>query len=310
MDGVVKLSYKISVSQMKMFHPDAGGCPRRWALHYLAKVPRQTTEALLDGIMSHECLDDHYKLSERDWLAKWPAEFTGTEASLVEHKRAKFAALSVAMLHYAPHSKMPPISEADYMLDIPQIDTSFYIKPDLWADREIFVDWKTTGGLNKKYVFALQQPDFWAPMPEPPKTLLFRGKRKPLRMLRDDLQARLYAHGLMQRWKTREITARWVYGSKKFKPGVTPRVWTVEHTFRRQDTAEWVEQYIWPIAQSMNTIRKAYVEKKMDTPLLVPAVPDSCEHTGHFCDAMAHCGIVNNPSPISIKHLRLPVLPA
>ena len=45
-----KMRFRVSVSQIKMFHPGAGGCPRKWALHYLSKVPRIPGPALTDVI--------------------------------------------------------------------------------------------------------------------------------------------------------------------------------------------------------------------------------------------------------------------
>jgi hypothetical protein len=289
--------FKISASQIKMFHPGAGGCPRKWALHYLAKVPRLPGLALTDGIRLHECIAQHFHLSADEWTKRWPT-FWQPGLSSEDQARVKTAQLALAMIAQTPAGGMPPLSETTDMLEVPELDTSVWIKPDLQRDRKIFVDWKTTSAVSKKSEWCLQDPKWYEGA-----TYI----KADVKFLKDEIQARLYAHGLMSLWHEVKIQARWVYGSKKFGPTDSPRVWIVEHTFQRAETREWVEANIWPTVRVMNTIRAAFEAGKIDSALLVPHNGDSCGHTGRFCDALGHCGF--QPSPITVAKLHLPVRP-
>ena len=299
-----KMRFRVSVSQIKMFHPDAGGCPRKWAMHYLSRVPRLPSPALTDGIRLHDCIRDHFHLSPEAWRQRWPTFWT-PDLTTAEQARVKTAQLALAMIPHTPPGNMPPISESTDMLEVPEIDTAIYIKPDLHRDRRWFVDWKTTAARTKKSDWCLQQPDFWGDLLTEEEILALA--RKGVKFLQDDIQARVYAHGLMQLWREVRVTARWVYGSKKFKPTETPKTWIVEHTFERAETRAWVERNVWPTIETMNTIRAAFDQRKLDSTLLIPHNGDSCEHTGKFCDALGYCGF--QPSPIPMGKLHLPMLP-
>ena len=299
-----KMRFRVSVSQIKMFHPDAGGCPRKWALHYLSKVPRLPSPALTDGIRLHDCIRDHFHLSPDEWRKRWPSFWT-PNLSATDEARVKTAQLALAMIPSTPAGDMPPISESTDMLEVPEIDTAIYIKPDLHRDRKIFVDWKTTSARTRKSDWCLQEPEFWGD--DLGEAELQALANRGVKFLRDDIQARVYAHGLMQLWREVRVTARWVYGSKKFKPTETPKVWIVEHTFERAETRAWVERNVWPTVETMNTIRAAFEQGRIDSTLLIPHNGDSCEHTGKFCDALGYCGF--QPSPIPMGKLHLPMLP-
>jgi hypothetical protein len=226
-----------------------------------------------------------------------------------EEARVKTAQLALAMIPHTPAGNMPPVSESTDMLEVPEIDTAIYIKPDLHRDRRVFVDWKTTSARTKKSDWCLQHPSFWS---GDEATSLAEAELRALaqrgiKFLKDDIQARVYAHGLMQLWREVRIKARWVYGSKKFKPTEAPKVWIVEETFERAETRAWVERNVWPTVETMNTIRAAFEQGRIDSTLLIPHNGDSCEHTGKFCDALGYCGF--QPSPIPMGRLHLPVLP-
>lgn len=299
--GSTRMRFRMSASQLKLFHPGAGGCPRKWALHYLARVPRLPGVALTDGIRLHECAADFFQLPREDWERRWPL-FVGPGASPADQATAKTAQLALAMAGEAPAPNgMPPLVEGTDMLEVPELDTAFYIKPD-WARRaspepSIFLDWKSTSATGRTSEWCLQDPEWYA------------GKsiRADVKFLRDDIQARLYAYGLMLLWHETKIRARWVYGSKKFDLGQRPKVWIVEHTFHRAETREWVEQHVWPTVRTMNTIRAAYEAGRLDSALLVPHWGESCGFTGRFCDAMGHCGFQKSPVPMG--KLALPMLP-
>jgi hypothetical protein len=291
------MRFRVSASQIKMFHPGAGGCPRKWAMHYLARVPRMPGQALTDGIRLHECIANRFHLSADAWVARWPT-FWQPGLSVEQQQIVKTAQLALAMIDQTPAGNMPPISESTDMLEAPELDTAFWIKPDLHRDRSIFVDWKSTSAVSKKSEWVLQDPAWYVGA-----TMI----RADVKFLKDDIQARLYAHGLMTLWHEVKIRARWVYGSKKFEPGDRPKVWIVEHTFERAETRDWVERHLWPTVRTMNTIRAAWDAGRLDSPLLVPHVGESCGFTGRFCDALGQCGF--QTSPIPLGKLALPVLP-
>jgi hypothetical protein len=307
-----RMRFRVSVSQIKMFHPGAGGCPRKWALHYLAKVPRLPNLALTDGIRLHECIQQYLTLTPDEWARRWPSYWQPGMTS-EQTARVKTARLALAMAPHVPDGRMPPVVEPTEFLEVPELDTAIYIKPDLTRDRRWFVDWKSTSATNRRSEWCLQQPEFWANGPDAlswdqlePSTLESFAARG-IRWLADDIQARVYAHGLMQQWREVKVTARWVYGSKKFAVTDQPKTWIVEHTFERAETRAWVEKNVWPTIDTMNTIRAAYEQGRLDSPLLVPHAPASCEGIGKFCDALGPCGF--QPSPVPLSRLRLPVLP-
>jgi hypothetical protein len=292
-----KMRFRMSASQLKMFHPGAGGCPRKWALHYLSKVPRIPGPPLVDGIRLHECLNEYFTLAPEAWAARW-STYWQPGLSDEQAARVKTAQLALAMAVHAPAGGMPFISESTDFLEVPELDTAFYIKPDGHRDRRIFLDWKSTSAVSKKSEWVLQSPEWYTGA---------TNIRADVKFLKDDIQARLYAHGLMQMWHEVKVTARWVYGSKRFSPTETPKTWIVEHTFHREETRHWVEKNIWPAVTVMNTIRAAFEQGRLDSTLLIPHNEKACGHTGRFCDALGHCGF--KPSPIPLGRLSLPVLP-
>lgn len=291
-----RMRFRVSASQLKMFHPGAGGCPRKWALHYLAHVPRLPSLALSDGIRLHECIAQLFQLDRGEWEKRWPV-FVPPDAPREDVERGKTSQLALAMAGEAPAGSMPPIVESTDMLEVPELETAFYIKPDWTRDRAVFLDWKTTSAVSRTSEWVLQSRDWY----------VGRVARPDAKFLEDDIQARLYAYGLMQLWHEVKIRARWVYGSKKFDPGQRPKVWIVEHTFHRPETRAWVEKHIWPTVRTMNTIRAAYEAGRLDSPLLVPHFGEACGFTGRFCDALGYCGF--RPSPIPLGKFALPVLP-
>lgn len=292
-----RMRFRVSASQLKMFHPGAGGCPRKWALHYLAHVPRLPSPALTDGIRLHECIAQLFQLAREDWERCWPV-FVAPDAPAEQQAAAKTAQLALAMAGEAPAGAMPPIVESTDMLEVPELDTAFYIKPDWTRDRAVFLDWKTTSAVSRTSEWVLQDPEWYKGA---------RTMRADVKFLKDDIQARLYAYGLMMLWHEVKIRARWVYGSKKFEPGQRPKVWIVEHTFHRPETRAWVEKHVWPTVRTMNTIRAAHEAGRLDSPLLVPHYGEACGFTGRFCDALGHCGFRSSPVPMG--KLALPVLP-
>lgn len=295
------LKYRISVSQINQAfdlfaaarQPDdelavflGDGCVRKWGYRYFEKVAKLPSDALTFGILVHNCLHDFFTLKGRgEWAKKWPPEYTKRG-----EWRAKAAALSKEMAKYAPPG--PIVSELSFMHDVPELDTSFYIKPDFHPQsKNGFGDWKTTASKNKRDRWVLQRPDFYMCGRVP----------KEAKMLSEDPQARIYANALMKRWGRRELKALWVYGSKSFGPGGTPATWTVSYTFEREETKAWVRDRIWPVVRLMNGIRQAWLEGDLKSSQHLPFNAKACREVGRFCDALAQCQF--KPSPIPMKDL-------
>lgn len=302
------LSNVVSVSQIKMFTTHAKGCPRKWAMHYLAGFPREMTEALRIGIRLHKAIKERWATrvdgvddpimnavwSDVAWSQKWRQD-------------PKILELAVALMRHIPDRERW-ISEPTYFLEVPELDTAIYIKPDLLqrvdADSWKLDDWKTTAAKHKRSPWVLQDPAWW-----PGGTLPTPSGGDTYFSLQNDIQGRVYAHGIMTLFGGQRVDSDWLYGSKKFDPGQHPATWACHASYTRHETREWVETYVYPTIRVMNAIRAAWKAGQIDSPLLVPHNAFSCEHKGKFCeDLLGHCGLWK--SPVALEKLHLPVIPA
>lgn len=270
-----RMRHLVSVSQIKSFAPSKKGCPRKWAFEKLFGFPKQESEALIFGTELH-----------------WAIEALLRGRAFDRWEGTKVGALAIAMSrHVAVKSEWE--CEPTYFLEVPEIDTAIYVKPDLLRVGFLALkDWKSTSARSKRSPWVLHDSK-WN----------IDGDT-----LQNDIQANVYAHGLMQRFGAFSIDAEWVYGSKGFQLGEAPSTWSIKATFEREPTRQWCEQYVWPTIEVMNAIREAKNAKGLDTPLLVPHHAFSCEHTGKFCDFLGYCGF--RKSPVSLERLHLPVIPA
>lgn len=287
------MRFVTSVSQLKMFSPSAKGCPRKWAMHYLAGFPRERTKALVDGIRLHRAIKDRwYGVPGAEWHDKWKP---GTPT----------ADLALALMRRVPDPERW-ISEPTYFLEVPELDTAIFIKPDLMRPFERcdgFKDWKSTSAQHKRSPWVLQDPSWW-----PQSTLPEPGNGDKYFSLKNDIQFNVYSHGLMKLFGGSEIEGEWVYGSKKFSGAQIPTTWNCTAATRAAEARDWCETYVWPLIRTMNALRIGWAEGQIDSPLLVPHNAFSCEHKGKFCDLLGHCNFW--PSPINIERFKLPLIPA
>lgn len=300
------MRFVTSVSQLKMFSPSAKGCPRKWAMHYLAGFPRTRTQALIDGIRLHKSIKERWDVTEQAadeaWSSKW-----GQAPATRE--------LALAMMRRVPERRRW-ISEPTYFLEVPELDTAIFIKPDLLfqegCEPDYFKDWKSTSARHKRSPWVLQDPKWWPLGRLPPWPGKDEGElphNDPYFSLENDIQFRIYSHGLMQLRGIPEIEGEWIYGSKKFKSPETPSTWNCVATARAAETRDWCETYVWPLIRNMNALRALWTEKRIDSPLLVPANPYACEYKGKFCeDLLGHCNLHKSAVPLDV--FRLPVIPA
>lgn len=292
------MKYLHSVSELKMVPPSKKGCPRKWALMYLAKVPKVPNEALIDGILLHRCIQDWFKYCRGPaanlelWVTKWmPGTLSQTGKELRWYARLAQAILR----HVTERERLALVSEPTFFLEIPELDTAIYIKPDGLLTQK-FEDWKTTAATTKTSPWVLQQPDWHdGRVPETHQTITH------------DIQSRTYAHGLMKQFEWPTIDANWVYGSKKFTATSNVKTWICATRFERDETRQWVETNVWPMIRWMNAVKDAFATGRLDSAMLVPHSSRACEGHGKFCDAYGTCKMYK--SPIPLHAVNLPIIP-
>lgn len=290
---------RISASQLKSFAPAHGGCPRKWALTRLAGVPKVETDALRDGTRIHELCEGALTLTDAEFAERFAGD--------------RLAPLAAAMVRHLPrHAGARHIEETWFwrpsgaLADGCPDDVEFYIKPDLYTDDGWLCDWKSTSAWSPTSPWVLQSPAQWDGPPPDEVLVTFRGESRmePIQLLQDDVQANLYAIGIMDRLGRDEVQARWVYGSKRLKPGVPPTTWIVEHLFQRATVERYLVANVWPVARAMADIRRGWDEKQFDSPLVIPHNESACGGVGQWCDGLAYCHF--DPSPIKLAQLGLP----
>lgn len=251
-----------SVKQIEMFI----NCPRRWAGHYLFGYEQFQSETGAFGAEVHaECA----RLGRCESL-KDPDGRTG-----------KLAREMVQYVHGFRDDGT--LFEVDFKVRLR--DKLFSLRGDVVCyELARFYDYKTTGAPH-------------------PQSKLENGKFWALQSLEKDIQANTYA-GLLLLPEDAEHDAwdaTWIYGSKKFGAGNTPRCWAVDHRFWRGHVEAFWDQYIWPAVDTMSQLRQAHAEKLIDTIADVPQDWDSCERSGKFCDIAGRCR--NRKSEITLVQL-------
>jgi len=265
---------RVSVKQLKM----AWSCPRQWAMHYLFDVATVEGEALAVGNAVH---------------SQMKSLIQGTEPA--HGPESRIGKMARELIQYAEPRSAKAVSEIIKLVELPE----YGIKVDLRADfmdlcppnrpQAVFRDWKTTGA-------------------ESAKSKLPNGALWALDDLTDDWQANIYAFLLMHsHWKVPVVEAEWCFVSKKFKEGQTPKTWRVPHVFHYPTTKAWFDKMVPPTVALIREMKEAHAAKTLDTGLLAPHNPASCEYTGKFCDAAGHCRMVSSPV-IQYHQLGLPTL--
>ena len=142
-----KWKRRVSVSQIQEFLK----CPRRWALHRLAKVPRIPNEALIFGIILHASLA-LYLESKTKWAKR-------------VRPASKIGAMTQAMARCVKVLEIDSIMiEPEWLLSVDELETDIYIKPDLLLLRQgkAYVDdWKSTSARMARSPWVLQGRSGW-----------------------------------------------------------------------------------------------------------------------------------------------------
>lgn len=260
---------RTSVKQLEM----AFNCPRKWAYHYLEGVPQLEGEALSIGNALH---------------AQMNALITGQPT---KHGPETFIGkMARALMQHAEPRSVRAVSEIIKLVPLPEYGVKVDLRCD-FMDCPEFKDWKTTGAPSK--TAKLQSGKLWA-----------------LSDLTNDFQFNVYAFLLMaEHWRgVREVKGTWCFVSKKFGKGQTPKTWTVSKTITFDEAKTWWDRYCVPTIALIRDMKAAWLKKEVASARAMPHNPNSCEWTGHFCDASGHCGMVSSPV-MDYEHLHLPVLP-
>lgn len=262
---------KISCKQLNMFgcrqRPSIGGCPRAWGFSYLDKIKLDwLAPPLVDGIKFHACIA---------WLVasdKMPPPgqlqpgvvLTEDDVRPEGHygRMARAALLHLPRRDWAltPQAKAMGLGwkvEGEYLFpwktEPHWVQAEIDLRPDLHSDNVgpmVFLDWKSTS-----------------------------DKRYALKSLAEDVQANVYAYGLMKVFGKIVIGARWVYVNKK-----TYESWPVDHEFRLKETTEWLHDNIDATIELIHTFR----DEKLEA-LDLPGDLEACGGVGRFCDHKDRC---------------------
>lgn len=268
-----------SAKQLKMFAPtlrkEGGldGCPRKWGFCYVDRLKADKGPALIDGIKLHHCMASLIKCGR---LPQPGPIDQGVVLTAEDVKpEGHFGKMSRKLLPLLPERPGgPPVQwtpEAVYTLPwVTANGTSVEldIRPDVHSDAigpAYFIDWKSTS--DRKYA---------------------------LKSLEEELQAHLYAFGLMKKLGCFQITALWNYVNK-----TNYRAWSVRGVFDR-GSEDWLHAHIDKALDLIPILRAEGI-----TGAQLPRDLGACEGIGKFCDYAGHCFNLpkGQPSVISLEEI-------
>lgn len=105
------------------------------------------------------------------------------------------------------------------------------------------------------------------------------ARKWALKSLDDEIQARVYAHGVMLEDDTDTADASWIYVCKR-----DLSAWIVPGIFHRESNEKWLHR---EIDRSIDLI--AILRELAPTFTQLPRELDACESVGKFCDVAGHC---------------------
>lgn len=239
-----------------------GGCPRAWAFYYVESMrPEFMAPPLIEGIKFHKvcaALVLTGRMPEPQTIQ--PGVVLTEYDCLPESTLGKMARHAIVHL---PRSEVGDLKfrtwevEQEWVYEwttrngiVCEID----LRPDVCANDILIhlIDWKSTG-----------------------------HKRNTLTTLKDDVQANLYAVGLMRRWEKEALLARWVY---VLKSG-THAAWPIDCMFHKSVAEAWLHDNIDATIELIATLRDATGLRALDLPGDIHA----CDGVGLRCDYSGPC---------------------
>jgi hypothetical protein len=260
---------RFSVKQINMFgalvrKPGAlGGCPRSWGARYLDSIkPDYLDENLVFGIKFHNACASLVSTGRMPTPATLQPGVIMTEYDCAPDGQLGKMARS-AIIHL-PRSSVPEtgmefkkwIVEAQWLFPwttTQGITVEIDLRPDVCADSMLvdLLDWKSTS-----------------------------DKRWALKSIVDDVQANVYAVGLMHHFQRQTVIGRWVYVEKK----APFRSWPVDGMFHHEKTTRWMHENVDATLELMHT----YKEMGLSA-FDLPGDIGACEGVGKRCDFEGPC---------------------
>ncbi len=261
---------RVSAKQITMFgarvrkEGSIGGCPRSWAAYYLdGNRPEFLNENLIFGIKFHACCAAMVETGRMPEPAVLQPGVELTEYDVLPE--SIFGKMARAAIIHLPRSSIPETGEVFRTWDVEQewlfgwttrngLEVEIDLRPDVCADASLvqLVDWKSTG-----------------------------DKRNALKSIVDDVQANLYAVGLMRHFGRTMVLGRWVYVEKKGKHNS----WPVEGMFHQATSEAWLHENVDKTIEAIALMRETPGLKAMD----LPGDDNACNGEGRWCDFAGPC---------------------
>lgn len=261
---------RVSAKQINMFGArrrkpgSLDGCPRKWAGYYLDGVkPEWLDPNLVFGIKFHAVCASMVKtgrMPEPHQLQ--PGVILTAEDCKPDGILGKMARAGII---YLPRTTVPETGEAIRAWETERewvfnwttstgLEVEVDLRPDVCADSTLvdLVDWKSTS--NKRYA---------------------------LTSIIDDVQANLYAFGLMRRFERSSCAGRWVYVEKKHPH----KSWPVDGIFPLGRTEAWLHENVDATIELIHMMRET-----RPAALDLPGDIEACEGIGKRCDFEQHSG--------------------
>lgn len=268
----------VSVKQINMFgalqRPSIGGCPRQWGFNYLDKLKADfLAPQLVDGIKFHAVCASLVKHNRMPAPGELQPGVTLTPDDCLPEgtygSRARAAIIHLPVRSYRPW--LVEIVDKIPWMTSRGVECEIDLRPDLMSE---------------------VHPDYAAYLID------FKGtsdKRYALKSLLEDVQANVYAYGIM-RLGAPSVLARWIYVNKH-----TLAAWPVDAVFHPEKTTAWLHANIDPTIELMHTFRDA-LPRLSGTDL--PADIEACQGGARFCDHIARCfGNGIHPKPGNVISL-------
>lgn len=243
------------------------GCPRKWAAQYLEGVrPEYLAPPLVFGIKFHAVC---HSMAVDGCMPAPGVLQPGVELTEEDCRpESVYGLMARQAIVYLPVLSRPWQAEQTWLfpwVTSKGVKVDIDLRPDMCADGTLIhlVDWKSTS-----------------------------AKRWALTSLADDVQANLYAYGLMQRFERDAVFASWIYVLKS-APHAS---WPLTCVFHRATCEAWLHNEIDATVDLIAALRETK-PRAMD----LPGDLRACDGSGRRCDFASACLGRNGPRPSLIS---------